>query len=184
VRQEDALAALDKVLCDERYHRLLDALLDAWLHPPVVQHAEDSPEAVLPGLVGRPYRRLAYGGDGTVGAAALEATAPDSVWHEVRINGKRARYAVEAVASVLGGEATALSQALAGVQDLLGEHQDAAVAASTWLAVADADPDDHVLATTAGRLFERERAAVRTARAGFPAAWRAASRRRLTEWMR
>ena len=70
------------------------------------------------------------------------------------------------------------------MQDLLGEHQDAAVAADTWLAIANSDPDDHALAVTAGRLFERERAAVRAARAAFPAAWRAASRRRLTEWMR
>ena len=102
----------------------------------------------------------------------------------VRINGKRARYAVEAVAGVLGGEAVELANALAGVQELLGEHQDAAVAADTWLAIANADPDDHALAVTAGRLFERERTAVRAARYAFPAAWKAASRRRLTEWMR
>jgi CHAD domain-containing protein len=160
-------------MCDERYHRLLEALLDAWTNPRVSRHASDSAEVVLPGLVARPYRRLAYGGDGAVGAGQLDPTAPDVVWHAVRISGKRARYAVDAVASVLGG-----------VQDLLGEHQDAAIAAQTWVAIANADPDDHALATTAGRLFERERAAVRAARAAFPAAWRVASRRRLTEWMR
>jgi CHAD domain-containing protein len=184
VRQEDALAALDKVMGDERYHRLLDALLAAWSNPPVVRHADESAEAVLPRLAARPYKRLAYGGDGVVGAGQLDPNAADEVWHAVRRNGKRARYAVEAAAAVLGGEASALASALAKVQELLGEHQDAAVAAQTWLAIANADPDDHVLATTAGRLFERERTAVRAARAAFPAAWRAASRRRLTEWMR
>jgi CHAD domain-containing protein len=184
VRHEDALQALDKVMCEERYHRLLDALLDAWHHPQLSRQAGDTADAVLPGLVGRPYRRLAYGGDGVVGAGQLEANAPDENWHAVRINGKRARYAVEAVATVLGGEASVLASALAGVQDLLGEHQDAAVAAETWLSIANSDPDDHVLAMTAGRLFERERAAVRAARSSFPAAWKAASRRRLTEWMR
>jgi CHAD domain-containing protein len=184
VRQEDALASLDKVMCDERYHRLLDTLLAAWHEPQVSRHASDSAEVVLPGLVARPYRRLAYGGDGVVGAGQLDPAAPDEVWHAVRITGKRARYAVDAVATVLGGEASALASALGSVQELLGEHQDAAVAAQTWLAIANSDPDDHALATTAGRLFERERAAVRAARAAFPAAWRAASRRRLTEWMR
>jgi CHAD domain-containing protein len=184
VRQEDALAALDKVMCDERYHRLLDTLLAAWHEPQVSRNAGDSAEVVLPALVARPYRRLAYGGDGTVGAGQLDPTAPDEVWHAVRITGKRARYAVDAVATVLGGEASALASALGTVQELLGEHQDAAIAAQTWLAIANSDPDDHALATTAGRLFERERAAVRAARAAFPAAWRAASRRRLTEWMR
>ncbi len=184
VRQEDALAALDKVMCEERYHRLLDLLLDAWLHPKVAKQAVDSAESVLPGLVSRPYRVLAYGGDGVYGAGQLEPTLPDADWHAVRINGKRARYAVEAVAPVLGGEAVELAGALAAVQEHLGEHQDAAVAAETWLAIANADPDDHALATTAGRLYERERAAVRAARSAFPAAWKAASRRRLTEWMR
>jgi hypothetical protein len=69
------------------------------------------------------------------------------------------------------------------VQTLLGEHQDAAVAADTWLDIAKSDPDDHVLAITAGRLFERERAAVRQARAGFPAAWAAATKKKVTAWL-
>jgi CHAD domain-containing protein len=184
VRHEDALQALDKVMSEARYHQLLDSLLSAWLNPQLSRHAGDAAEAVLPGLVGRPFRRLMFGGDGVVGAGQLELGGSDESWHAVRVNGKRARYAVEAVATVLGGEASVLASALAGVQDLLGEHQDAAVAADTWLAIANADPDDHALAMTAGRLFERERAAIRVARASFPAAWRAASRRRLTEWMR
>ena len=159
-------------------------LLDAWSNPRVSRHAADSAEVVLPGLVAKPYRRLAYGADGVVGAGQLDPTGPDADWHAVRVNGKRARYAVEAVASVVGGEAVELASALGTVQELLGEHQDAAIAAQTWVSIANSDPDDHALATTAGRLFERERAAVRAARAAFPAAWRVASRRRLTEWMR
>ena len=138
---------------------------------------------MLPSLVGRPWRLFAFGGNGDEGAGQLDPSSPDAAWHAVRVNGKRARYAVEAVAGVFGGEAAALARALAGVQELLGEHQDAAVAAETWLAIANADPDDHVLAVTAGRLCERERAAVREARIAFPEVWRAASRRRLTSWM-
>jgi CHAD domain-containing protein len=183
-RHEDALQALDKAMCEERYHRLLDSLLDAARSPRLGRRAEDAAEVVLPGLVGLPWRRFAFGGNGVPGAGQLDPEAPDTAWHAVRVNGKRARYAVEAVASVLGGEAAALASELAKVQDLLGEHQDAAVAADTWLAIANADPDDHALAVTAGRLYERERAAVRSARAAFPSAWRNASRRRLTEWMR
>jgi CHAD domain-containing protein len=184
VRHEDALQALDKVMCDERYHRLLDVLLDASREPQLTAKAADPADIVLPGLVGRPWRRFAFGGNGREGAGQLDPAGPDSMWHGVRIQGKRVRYAVEAVAGVLGGEAGALARAMADVQDLLGEHQDAAVAADTWLAIANSDPDDHALAVTAGRLYERERASVRAARAGFPAAWRAASKRRLTEWMR
>jgi hypothetical protein len=69
------------------------------------------------------------------------------------------------------------------VQDLLGEHQDAATAADTWLDIAAASPGDHALAVTAGRLFERERAAIRTVRAEFPEAWRKAAKPRKTAWL-
>jgi CHAD domain-containing protein len=182
-RHEDALQALDKVMTGERYHRLLDTLLEAATAPRLTDRAAEPAEVVLPGLVSKPWRRFAYGGDGVEGAGQLDPAGPDDTWHAVRISGKRARYAVEAVADVLGGAAPALARALAAVQDLLGEHQDAAVAAETWLAIAAADPDDHVLAVTAGRLAERERAAVRAARAGLPTAWRAASKRRLTQWL-
>ena len=57
------------------------------------------------------------------------------------------------------------------------------IAADTWLEIAKSDPDDHALAVTAGRLFERERAAVRRARAGFPDAWAAATKKKVTEWL-
>jgi CHAD domain-containing protein len=117
------------------------------------------------------------------GAADLDPAAPDEQWHAVRIRGKRARYAVEAVAGVLGGGAAELGKALGAVQDLLGEHQDAAIAADTWLSIALSDPDDHTLAVTAGRLFERERAVIRCVRADFPAAWQAATKRRMVEWL-
>ena len=97
---------------------------------------------VLPGLVracpgaASPSAATAFPGAGQLDAR----TVPTSAWHAVRINGKRVRYAVEAVAGVLGGEIADLASALAAVQDLLGEHQDAAVAADTWLAIANADP--------------------------------------------
>lgn len=183
-RHEDALAQVDKAMVGERYHALLKTLVEAANHPRMVRAAEDPAPLVLPPLVNRPWQRLAYGGNGVDGAGQLDPDGSDASWHAVRINGKRARYAVEAVAAVLGGDAVDLGRALAEVQDLLGEHQDAAVAAETWLAIANADPDDHALAVTAGRLFERERTAVQAARAAFPDAWKAASRRRLTDWLR
>jgi CHAD domain-containing protein len=92
---------------------------------------------------------------------ALEPDGADSAWHHVRILAKRARYAADA----LGLKPRA--KQLAAVQELLGEHQDAAVAAQTWLEFA-ADP---ALALTAGRLYERERARVREVRQEFPAVW-------------
>jgi CHAD domain-containing protein len=182
-RHEDALVELDSALGSDRYLKLVDALVGATRAPKLTSTAQGLAREVLPRLVSRPWRQFAYGNRGVEGAADLDALAPDGRWHAVRIHGKRARYAVEAVAPVVGGPAEELSKALGAVQDLLGEHQDAATAATTWLSVALADPDDHALAVTAGRLYERERAAIRAIRTEFPGAWQAASRRKLTAWL-
>lgn len=175
-RHEDALQNLDEALDSPRYMELLERLIDAAAAPQLAPGARKPAQDLLPSLVARPWRKL---GD----AAALSITDPDEVWHAVRIRGKRARYAADAVATALGGAAAELAKALGKVQTLLGEHQDAAVAADTWLTIADADPDDHALAVTAGRLYERERAAILRVREKFPAAWEAATQPRLTGWL-
>jgi CHAD domain-containing protein len=183
-RHEDALTGLDEVLRSDRYRSLLERLVAAAGTPRLDSARSAQPARdLLPRLVSRPWSRLAHGTDGISGASDLDPLAPDARWHDVRVRAKRARYAVEAVAGVLGGPAEKLARAVAAVQDLLGEHQDAAVAAETWLAVAREDPDDHALAVTAGRLQERERAVVREMRDRFPAAWRHATQRRLVEWL-
>jgi CHAD domain-containing protein len=61
--------------------------------------------------------------------AAL-ATTPDErefLLHEVRKAAKRSRYAADAVAPVLGRPAKRYAKAAAGVQGVLGDHQDAVV---------------------------------------------------------
>jgi CHAD domain-containing protein len=183
-RHEDALSALDDALRGERYLALLDHLVAAAARPRLVPaRAEVPARELLPRLVAKPWRQLAFGSDGVSGAGELDPLGPDDEWHAVRIRAKRARYATEAVADVLGGTAAEFGRMLAEVQGLLGDHQDAAIAAQTWLAIAHADPDDHALAVTAGRLYERERAAVRRCRERFPAVWERTDRRRLTGWL-
>lgn len=182
-REDEARQALDGALASDRYLALLDRLVEAAQRPRLTALAAASAREVLPRLVAGPWHGFAYGDSGVDGAVDLAAEAPDEQWHAVRVRGKRARYAVEAVAHVLGGEAPSLARKLAAVQDLLGEHQDAAVAGQTWLAIAAGDPDDHLLAIAAGRLYERERAAVQQVRTDFPAAWRAASKRKLLDWL-
>jgi CHAD domain-containing protein len=182
-REEQARQALAEALDSRRYLALLDALVRAAQRPPLTGLAGGAAHEVLPRLVAGLWQAFGYGGRGADGAVDLAPDAPDERWHAVRVHGKRVRYAVEAVAGALGGQAPRLARRLAAVQDLLGEHQDAAVAGQTWLAVARSDPDDHRLAVAAGRLYERERAAVRRARTGFPAAWQAASRPRLLAWL-
>ncbi|MGC5289745.1 CHAD domain-containing protein [Micromonospora sp. DT231] len=178
-RQRQALVAIDEALRSPRYLALVDALVLAARAPRLTRAAAAPAAEALPALVARPWRRLS-GPDGVDG---LDAQSPDERWHAVRKEGKQARYAVNAVASTVGKGARRLSRALAVVQDVLGEHQDAAVAADTWLEIAAERPDDHELAVTAGRLAERERLSVRRMRDLFPAAWHRATRRRRTGWL-
>ncbi|GAB3955541.1 CHAD domain-containing protein [Micromonospora vulcania] len=180
VRQRQALAAVDEALRSARYRTLVDALVLAARAPRLTRRATAPAARALPGLVARPWRRLT-GPDGVDG---LDPLAPEQRWHAVRKQGKQARYAVNAVTPALGKAARRLSRALSGVQDVLGEHQDAAVAAETWLEIAAERPDDHELAVTAGRLAEREREAVRRMRARFPATWQRATKPRRTRWLR
>jgi CHAD domain-containing protein len=183
-RHEDALQALDEVLACDRYATLLDVLVEAAREPHLSPAAEEPAKTALTRMVAKPWRQFATSGRDRVGAGDLDPLGPDDDWHAVRIRAKRARYAVESVAKLAGGEAAALTDSLTAVQDLLGEHQDAVIAADTWLAIAASDVDDHALAVTAGRLAERERAAVRRARERFPAAWRALEKSGHTGWLR
>jgi CHAD domain-containing protein/adenylate cyclase class IV len=183
-RHEDALQALEDVLGSERYATLLDVLVEAAREPQLGPAARERADIALTRLVARPWRQLSTTGRGRIGAGDLDLLGIDDDWHSVRIRAKRARYAVESVAKLIGGDAAALGESLTEVQELLGEHQDAAIAADTWLAIARSDVDDHALAVAAGRLVERERAAVRRARERFPAAWAAADTAEHTGWLR
>ncbi len=183
-RYERARAELAEQLCTGRYHALLDRLVVLAATPDLVaDRARKRAVDLLPRLAARPWYRLVTGPDGISGPGDLDPLGPDEPWHQVRIQAKRARYAVEAVADAIGAPARDLGKALAAVQDVLGEHQDAAIAAQTWLAVALADPTDHPLAVTAGRLVERERAAVHRSRAALRGAWANATRPALTGWL-
>ncbi|MFG1883425.1 CHAD domain-containing protein [Micromonospora sp. NPDC049102] len=178
-RQRRALAAIDEALRSPRYLALVDALVLAARAPRLTRRAATPAARTLPKLVARPWRQLT-GPDGVDG---LDPLAPDDRWHAVRKEGKQARYAVTAVLPAVGRDARRLARTLARVQDVLGEHQDAAVAAETWLLLAAERPDDHEVAVTAGRLAERERDTVHRMRARFPDAWHRATRRRQTRWL-
>ncbi|WP_027343735.1 CYTH and CHAD domain-containing protein [Hamadaea tsunoensis] len=170
-REERALAGVDAAMRAQRYLALVERLTVATGQLPLRELAEDPAEAVLPRLARRPWRDLA------AAAPMLRATAPDVFWHEVRILAKKARYAFEAVSPGVPGAGRAAKK-IKKVQALLGEHQDAAVAESTWLELSGPAP------VTAGRLAERERAAVRGIRAAYPQTWADCGSARLTDWLR
>jgi len=150
--RERADAARREVLValDSARFRLLLALLDE----PVFRGRARRPAGeVLRPLANRPLRRF------EAAATALTTESPVEQWHEVRILAKRARYALDTAGR------RKRARRMAKWQGLLGEHQDAVVAAHVWHDLAEVAP------ATAERLIEREDAAARRARAAFLADW-------------
>jgi CHAD domain-containing protein len=172
-------AARERLLAEMRsdtYLSLLDRLVEAARSPLVLEEEAGKPaEDVLPELVVRPWRHLKRV------VEALPDEPSDEDLHEIRIRAKRTRYAAEAAAPVVGRDAAAFAKAVAGLQEVLGEHQDAVVAGA-WLRDAGARAGSRG-AFVAGTLAGVERARAAAARAAWPKAWRRASRKRLRSWM-
>ena len=156
-----------------RYVDLLESLVAA-AHSPVCTLDADQPASqMLPPLATGPWRGLR----GAVRQLPEQPTDPEL--HRIRILAKRARYAAEAVATVVGEGAVAFARAAAKLQTILGEHQDS-VTAQAWLRAARVTGRR---AFVAGELIAIEHLAAQDARAKWPKAWKALDRKRLRKWM-
>jgi CHAD domain-containing protein/adenylate cyclase class IV len=153
-------SALLDALDSDRYLALLDSFETALASLPPLD-AEGGVRAIAT----RELRRLTKSYD------ALGDDPPDTELHAVRIRAKRARYATELAATAGGKRVARLVDALKGLQDVIGEHQDAVVAEERVRSVATPES-----ALAAGRLIELEHARRRDARADVAPAWRRVAR--------
>lgn len=117
--QHDAHRRLLDVIDDDRTTTLLQRLREAAADPPTTGRALGRATRRLLPLVRKPWRKLHR----TVGA--LDDDPPISELHRVRLLAKRTRYAAEAVVPVFGRDAQRFARAVTGVQDVLGELNDA-----------------------------------------------------------
>ena len=174
---EGEINVLRRKLMDEldsaRYVDLLERLVAAAHSPVTLPDAEQPASAVLPPLATGPWRRLRSA------VRQLPENPTDPELHRIRILAKRARYAAEAVAPVVGAGATAFARAAAKVQTILGEHQDS-VTAQAWLRAARVSGRR---AFVAGELIAMEHLAAQRTRTQWPKAWKALDRKRLRRWM-
>jgi CHAD domain-containing protein len=151
-----------------RYTRLLDRLETELTAPPVVDSKTD-----LRTIAAAEYRRLRKK------MRALGDEPSDEALHAVRIAVKRARYAAELAEGAVGKPATRFITAAKRLQDVLGEHQDAAVAEQVVrdLLESATSPVGVQAAFAAGALAERQRERRRDARAAVPDAWKRLQKR-------
>jgi CHAD domain-containing protein len=120
---------------------------------------------MLPPLMTTAWRRLHKD------ARGLRQDGTDESWHETRIAAKRARYAAEALTPVFGARAKSLAKDLERVTELLGEHQDAVIAARTARELASGRRVTGTTGFVLGLLHAAERASVTAVREQFATVW-------------
>ena len=118
--RDSARARLIEAFDSPRYRALLDSLVA------LADECADAPSLpvhiVAPALIERRYRRVRRA------SQVIRRTSPPSDLHALRIHAKRLRYTVELFVGEYGTPARRLARDARGLQDDLGQHQDAAVA--------------------------------------------------------
>src|SRR5690348_712481 len=165
VRKLEAERAADRdamlaALAEPRYIALVERLDADTKAPPLAESGRS-----LRDLAAREFRRLRKA------MRALGQEPPDEELHAARIAVKRARYAAELAERSVGRGVAAVIRDAKVLQDVLGDHQDAAVAEARIRALVPARAAA-AQAIAAGRVIERQHERRRTARAAYPKAWR------------
>jgi CHAD domain-containing protein len=120
-------------------------------------------------VVRKPWKRLESA------VNELPSEPADEELHEIRKRAKQCRYALEAVAPLAGDAATDWAKAVAGLQSVLGDLNDAVVA-ERWLR-------DGERSFVAGELVGIERGEAAVSRSAWPDVWEKASKKDLRSWL-
>jgi CHAD domain-containing protein len=181
-RHAAATEVLQKDLRSERYTNLLRRLADLTRDEELTVPQVAECAIVIPRLIERTWRRLRKP------ARRLEPDSPETEFHRVRILAKRARYAAETGASFVDPRtARQLKDFAAGaeaVQNILGEHQDAAVARETVTHLAVQHPHNGQLNFWLGKLAGTQEAIAARKRDEFFDEWERLDRKRNLRWSR
>lgn len=177
VEEQAARAELRQTLAGRRYFDLLDTL-DAFLAaPPFTERAGRPAGQETRALVARAYRkavrRLADA------ERRPRGHARDTTLHSARKIAKRARYTAEAATGLLGPAAKEAGRRAKRVQQVLGDHQDAVLAAERVATAAHRPGTSAADAFVLGRLAELERHGKADALRALPAAARQIRKRKV-----
>jgi CHAD domain-containing protein len=164
--RDGAHRKLARAMGRPRYAAARDATVAYASAPRLKDPSAPAREALAP-LMDRRWHALELAG------GRLGPDSKDEELHAVRILAKHARYAAEAMVPVFGDDARRFAKMAAGVQDVLGAHQDAVVAQAWLRRAAEAAP--RRAAFVAGELFVAERHAREEARGAWPSVWRTLS---------
>jgi CHAD domain-containing protein len=181
-RREQAAHSLDDALRSDRYHGLLSGLERAAERPVLSELASERCRSALPQVAATAWRRLRKQ------ARSLRPSDPDAEFHEVRKRAKRARYTAELIAPIMGRRpargASGFIRLLTQVQDTLGEHQDAVVAAGEIEDALARHNDDSAFVRAASNLLTSQRDTADAALESFFKVWDKLDRKKTRRWMK
>ena len=172
-RLAEARGTLAATMSSADYLALLDRLIVASAAPKLSVDPDAPAADALRPVVQRTWRRLRRR------VRRSDDPPTDDELHRVRIEAKRARYASETIAPLVGKRAAAFARAATRLQDVLGEHRDATVA---WNWLHDEAREARIDPFTAGELAALELAIRDAARVRWPKAWKRTQRRRPSTW--
>ncbi|MGW2375265.1 MULTISPECIES: CHAD domain-containing protein [Kitasatospora] len=167
----EVVAALDS----PRRRSIAAALTALVTDPPLRPRAARAAAPELSRTAAREQRRTA---DRVHTALAAGPEDRDRALHEARKAAKRARYAGETAAPAVGAAAERYAERMKAVQEVLGEHQDAVVAAAALAdrAATDGEPFAY------GVLYAGQLAAAQAARERLAQVWAGAEKRKLARF--
>jgi CHAD domain-containing protein len=174
-QRREAYDALREAMRSPRYAIVLQTVAAFAVGPPF-----GSPDAqldaadVVPALVRRPLRRLRREVD------QFQRAPGDTELHRVRILVKRLRYATDVAAPLAGKPARRAVRALRELQDVLGDHNDACVAAVRLQELSEGATPPRVW--SAGLLAGLQLARAADERARFPSAYGSALAKKNWAW--
>lgn len=167
----EVVAALDS----PRRRDLAAGLAGLLAAPPLRRRARRPAAPELARIAAREQRRT---GRRVRSALAAGPEERDRALHEARKAAKRARYAGETAAPAVGRAAERYVRRMKAVQEVLGEHQDAVVAAAALAGQAATSGEPFAY----GILYGGQLAAAEAARDRVPAVWERASHRKLARF--
>jgi CHAD domain-containing protein len=133
-------------------------------------------DALPPAVLGI-YRKL------SLSVERLDPAGPDEEWHQTQILARHGRDAAEFCAPVFGQPARMLGRQLERVTEILGRHQDAALAAQEAHAAAATPRIAPSTSFALGVLHATERAAVASARRDLTDVWPEVNGKRWRRWL-
>ena len=181
-RREQQARSLNDALRSDRYRGLVTCLEHAALRPALADAASEPCRSALPAVAADAWRRLKKLGRG------LTTSDPDAEFHELRKRAKRVRYTAELIAPIMGRRAARAAggfiRLLTQIQNTLGEHQDAVVAAGEIEHVLTDHAHDPAFVGAANNLLATQRDKAQAAREAFFKVWDKLDRKKSRRWMK